>query len=178
MSRTEFELDAFLKLPRKCQLMFFEFFDENNFGKYVSDSFGYVTECCKSPIEMIFLYAFENVIKQSNYNKLALEPQFPVCANGKNYIVDFMFDTNDVFKEHYKSENSVKLVIECDGHEYHKTTKEQVKRENERDYNLKFAGYDVIHFSGSQIYNDSIGCAKQIIKYIEKKAGKIEVLEE
>jgi very-short-patch-repair endonuclease len=67
--------------------------------------------------------------------------------------------------------NEVQLIIECDGHEFHKATKEQIKHDNERDYDLKMAGYDVLHYSGSQIFNDPIKCANEIYDYITIKTG-------
>ena len=65
--------------------------------------------------------------------------------------------------------NDYRLVIECDGHEFHKLTKEQVKHDNERDFNLKDCGYDVIHFSGSQIYENPWKCADEVCRYLTQK---------
>ena len=63
------------------------------------------------------------------------------------------------------------MVIECDGHDFHKLTKSRVSHDNQRDYDLKIAGYDVLHFSGSQIYSDPYKCAKEVYEYIKSKVG-------
>lgn len=60
-----------------------------------------------------------------------------------------------------------KLAIECDGHDFHEKTKAQVVKRNQRDMSLKKSGIDVIHFSGSQIYSDPFGCARELIDYIK-----------
>ena len=60
----------------------------------------------------------------------------------------------------------IKLIVECDGHEFHEKTKDQVEKRNKRDYNLKMQGFDILHFSGSEIYKDPVGCARKCIDYI------------
>lgn len=47
-----------------------------------------------------------------------------------------------------------KIIIECDGHDYHEKTKEQSKHDKERDRFLTSQGYKILRFSGSEIYND------------------------
>lgn len=66
----------------------------------------------------------------------------------------------------------MKLVIECDGHNFHEKTKEQVIRNNERDYDLQLAGYKVLHFSGSQIYESPLSCANDIYNFIQTTVGE------
>lgn len=123
---------------------------------------------CKSPIEIIMALALDIAsIKMLGtlVNALYLETQVEINCGDKKYYADFCFDTDtldiDVIKPY-------KLVVECDGHEFHEKTKEQVARDNERDMNLKMNGYDVIHFSGSQIFNDPLKCAFEVIRLIVK----------
>jgi very-short-patch-repair endonuclease len=129
---------------------------------------------CKSPIEEIFNVAYDLKVGSEFYfpriEALQLKNQAKIVANGNTYYADFLFDTSDCFTY----EHDFKLVIECDGHEFHEKTKEQVERGNKRDLDLKKEGYDILHFSGSQIYKDPIGCAEEVINYILKKVGKIE----
>lgn len=47
-----------------------------------------------------------------------------------------------------------KVLIECDGHEYHHATPEQVSRDGRRDRFLIREGYMVFHISGTEIVND------------------------
>lgn len=131
---------------------------------------------CNSQIEMTLAIAYVLVITKKLYSNenpydywhYSLEPQAEIEAGGKRYRADFFFDAS---AEIWPS-NPFKLVIECDGHDYHHASKEQVQKDYERETNLKMAGYDVLRFTGSQIYKDPIGCAKTIFDYIKKKVGE------
>lgn len=61
------------------------------------------------------------------------------------------------------------LVVECDGHDFHEKTKEQAKRDKSRDREMKIMGHDVFRFTGSEIFNDADGCAKQSLAFLEEK---------
>ena len=119
---------------------------------------------CDSPIEKILLYG---LMEYSDYLWIGYEykPQQVIRVNGKRYIADILFDM-----DFYCVDKPYKLVIECDGHDYHETTKEQVEKRNVRDMELKKAGYDVLHYSGSQIFKNPYKCAKEITEYIMVKA--------
>lgn len=92
--------------------------------------------------------------------------------SGKKYYIDFEFNANDYlthpdFGDEIKNKD-YKLAIECDGYEFHQKTKEQVQKDNEREFALKMAGYDVIRFSGTQIYKEPLKCAINVYNYILK----------
>lgn len=170
----ELTLDAFLKLPRRAQFLFFEDmenydmseYDKNPYIKYSFNS-AFFTEECKSPIEQILLFALCS--KGLDYNFIpTFECQYEiVSAKGVRYYSDIAIISTD----EDDGENVI-VLVECDGHEFHAKTKAQVRRDNERDYNLKMSGYDVLHYSGSQIYEDPFKCAKEILDYCEAKVNK------
>ena len=54
-------------------------------------------------------------------------------------------------------------VVECDGHEFHERTKDQAQRDRSRDRRLQEAGFRVFRFTGSELYRDPIGCAREVI---------------
>lgn len=166
---TELELDMFLKLPRKAQLLMFEEVTRpyaDNLWKYSIIDFD--TSVCKSPIEQILYFAYEIYHADHNTCDVSLEPQHPIVAeSGKTYYPDFIL-------YNYNIGMYLPILIECDGHEYHQKTKAQVKRDNERDYDLKMAGYEVLHFSGSQIYNDPMKCTEDIYRYAKAYCDKHE----
>lgn len=56
----------------------------------------------------------------------------------------------------------LKLVIECDGHDYHERTKEQARRDKRRDRWFQTHGTTVLRFAGSEIWADPLGCIDQI----------------
>lgn len=55
-----------------------------------------------------------------------------------------------------------KLVVECDGHNFHERTKEQAARDRARDRAMTLDDYTVMRFTGSEIWKDAWGCAGQI----------------
>lgn len=139
---------------------------------------------CESPIEQIFLYTFAMCIYGERYAQSAwLEEQKWITTDGGSRCrADFYFTTEgrDVFTDCGETamfKNKLNLVVECDGHEFHEKTKEQVKHDNERDFELKSSGYEVLHFSGSQIYNSPFKCARDVLDFILKKTGELEVVD-
>lgn len=55
------------------------------------------------------------------------------------------------------------LVIECDGHDYHERTKEQAAYDKRRDRFFVAEGLTVLHFTGSEIFNNPRKCAEEIL---------------
>jgi len=178
----EIEAMYFDKLPQRCKEMIFEYLSCEFPYALDSDKAFYFDVCsmynedCKSPIEHMFYLAFDIMCFVNHFDLLTyivLYAQQDVYRNTKHYIADFVFDTDNIGVEDiYDKINPFKLVIECDGHEFHEKTKAQVKKDNERDYDLKMAGYDVLHFSGSQIYNEPFRCANEALEYIVSKIQK------
>jgi very-short-patch-repair endonuclease len=70
-----------------------------------------------------------------------------------DYRVDFMIEY---------SNGNLKIVVECDGHDFHERTKEQAKNDRSRDRNLQAQGYLVLRYTGSEIWRDPWGCAVDI----------------
>jgi very-short-patch-repair endonuclease len=64
-----------------------------------------------------------------------------------------------------------RLIVECDGHDFHERTKEQVKRDRSRDRKAIMEGFDCFRFTGSEIWNDPWGCAEQITDWAVKGWG-------
>jgi len=60
-----------------------------------------------------------------------------------------------------------KIVIECDGKEFH----QDKKREEKRDRYLESKGYLVLHFTGSEIFQNSEACVQKIIENISEIYG-------
>lgn len=91
----------------------------------------------ESPIERILLRAMQDY-------GMVPTPQYPILQ----YFADFAFPEE-------------KLVVECDGHQYHHTARQKL-RDLLRERRIRRAGWRVIRFTGSQIYKDATGCAKTI----------------
>lgn len=83
--------------------------------------------------------------------------QYPLVRGDKAYRLDFGIVVRGVDK-------SVRgrIAVECDGHDFHERTKEQAKRDRKRDRDLQAAGWRVLRFTGSEIYQDSRACAGSV----------------
>lgn len=121
----------------------------------------------ESPIEQILFTAFEIYMTIEHKTKIYLLPQIEVESNNQRYRVDFLYDENEWINTEMKTGR--KIIIECDGYEFHQKTKEQVQYDNEREYNLKMKGFEIIRFSGSQIYNQPMKCAEDLYNFITRK---------
>lgn len=129
---------------------------------------------CESPIEKILaatmyqaflvLRGPDSILKYI----MNIYPQKEIVCGENTYRVDFCIE--------YILPKVFKLVVECDGHEYHEKTKEQAAKDKKRDRQLIKEGYHVIHFTGSEIYKDPYSCMKYVLDLlIEQK--KIQGLE-
>jgi very-short-patch-repair endonuclease len=123
-----------------------------------------------SPIEQLLavelqlyqsLYSdwFKRYDEYANIDEIAT--QRVVVVNGIKYRVDFMARCYANDKLHF-------FAIECDGHEFHEKTKEQVRKDKQRERALLTQGITVIRFSGSEIWNDAAGCAKEAYEIMEQ----------
>jgi very-short-patch-repair endonuclease len=93
-----------------------------------------------------------------------LIPQFEVqTSSGKKYRLDFA----KIINPNSKRNKLLKIAIELDGHNFHKT-KEQRTNDIERQHNLELDGWKVIRFTGSQIYKDLNRCVDVAAKLIDK----------
>ena len=179
-SAGEMRLDAFLSLPRESQKLFFDFLETKGAcigeNPYTVFSMMYDFGCneCESPIEKMFYFAYQlyvdGIVKDQS-NLYYILPQYEISVGKKNYRADFVFDTRECEVDDADYKNEFKLVVECDGHDFHEKTKEQVQKRNERDMALKRAGYDVLHYSGSQIFENPLKCAKEVFDYIRMRTG-------
>lgn len=159
----EERLDTFLKLPRKAQIILikFGFFE-------ILDDFYLSSSNDLSPIEQIYFVAFLTVQKIAGV-KFVIEPQYPIECGKKEYYADFAVCHYEFINFNDEIKKDFRLVIECDGYEFHQKTKEQVEKDNQREYDIKMQGFEILRFSGREIYNDAMGCAIKTMKYIIKK---------
>lgn len=58
-----------------------------------------------------------------------------------------------------------KIIIECDGHDFHERTKEQAAKDRSRDRSATAAGHRIFRFTGSEIYRDPLGCSRDALKH-------------
>lgn len=149
----------FISLEQDCSLLF-----------YVSELPEELLDM--TPIEQIFyiandLYSTKNDKMGSKSivcKHLELVPQVKINASGNKYIVDFLIDTT--IEDNVEILLKKPIAIELDGLEYH-SNKKQVNHDYKRENDLKLLGYDIIRFTGSQIYKDPYECLDIVHSYIE-----------
>lgn len=162
------QVENFLCLCNKAQELIFKTLRNAKTSHFLSivDIGDEVTKM--SPIEQIFYVGnYINDVSGRNFF-IELEPQKEILINGthKKYRVDFFVS---VFIEEDKDKfyDLIKpIVIELDGVEYH-SRKKQINNDYERENELKLQGYDVIRFTGSQVYNDVFSCLDKVCKLIQ-----------
>lgn len=164
ISRDKQRLKNFEALPERAKEVFLRALESVSANwKLFFEVFDFSDFICDSPIETIFCMCFEMVSFHTEAGMCSNKQVEITTENGKKYRVDFII-------QDFNTANSV--IVECDGHDFHEKTKQQVARNNDRDLDLKMSGYDVIHFSGSQIYNEPFKCVAKVIEFMQK--GKSE----
>lgn len=72
-----------------------------------------------------------------------------------------------------------RLIIELDGHDYH-SSKEQLRNDAQRQRYLAKAGYTIIRFTGSEIYEDCAACVQEVREFykerMQRSPGKYRVM--
>jgi very-short-patch-repair endonuclease len=124
----------------------------------------------ESPIELLFLtaineYAFrlspifdhpcivydERPYSRNQKGDLVIQMQVWIS----DWPVDFVL-------YHGGAKTIRKMVVECDGHEFHERTKEQAARDRSRDRRLQAMGYQVFRFTGSELWRNPLKCIREV----------------
>lgn len=62
------------------------------------------------------------------------------------------------------------LVVEADGHDFHERTKEQARRDKQRDRAMTLAKWTVLRFTGSEVYSDADAIAGDVFEALRGDA--------
>lgn len=112
---------------------------------------------CDSPIEKLLCLCLwdSKYIAQAKigHKWIAVFPQEIFSLGEDQYRADFYIRDEDEI---------VKVIIECDGHDFHELTKEQARRDKKRDRQFQTYGYKIMRFTGQEIYQDPFLCAKEV----------------
>lgn len=129
---------------------------------------------CESPIEQMLAIAVNNVIYKANFPYLieviSINNQEIIRTEKSKYRADMCITMKYWDK-------IVRYVIECDGHEFHQKTKQQVEKDNIRMREMQKQGIVVIRFSGTEIYKNPYKCAYEVLDIIMRPAvNRLKVL--
>lgn len=176
-----YQLAIFDNLPERAQRLFLSYLSRSKDKGCYLDIHGF-PDCrdLESPIEKLYLLADSIISWEIGEYFMDCIPQHEICCGSKKYRVDFFYD-NACAIEHgdYARlglfENPLNLIVECDGHDFHHKTKGQVKCDNERQLALQMAGYEVVRFSGTQIYENPLKCADSVYRLAVRKLGGVKI---
>jgi hypothetical protein len=133
----------------------------------------------ESPIEAVLLVWFYALQRVNHWDDYELDTQREVNLSGVVRRLDFslrwMPAGEDILPRASaaKVNSDLNIAIEVDGHDFHERTREQVINRNNRDLQLQAAGWQVFHFSGSQVHNDPEGCLDAVMGVAVKKVRNI-----
>ena len=140
---------------------------------------------CQSPIESAMLAAltiigintdtqlslvlegYPSRLTHALANDLMIEPQAKI---GK-YRVDFLVTYVERWEDGIELART-QMAIECDGHYFHDRTKEQARKDKERDRMLQSLGLRVYRYTGSEIWADVFKCACQAINELIRETRR------
>lgn len=128
----------------------------------------------ESPIEQMLYISLEDLFKHfdlffDDYQIFIYGQQKIKVHSRLSYRVDLMLCVCDLKRKTYHN-----FVIECDGHEFHEKTKEQAEKDRFRERKLMSMGYQVIRFTGSEIFNDSMNCSYDVWKIVKAYLDKLD----
>ena len=141
------------------RLKVLHFHGQTQFSNCLTDGILYFNcndNWCESSIERLFLETFD-AIRTKDRNTMfdyCLVPQVEIG----NYRVDFELINH----------KDKKIIVECDGHEFHQKSKQQVEKDNQRERDLKKLGYEVVRFSGSEIFKDAEKCVEDLLDILNR----------
>lgn len=104
--------------------------------------------------------ADDDVLLRIRDEFFTIYPQVQVLS----YRADFLLLARFLLRD-----TILKIVIECDGHNFHERTKEQAQHDRERDRRMTAAGYKVFRFTGSEIFRRARRCAGEIEGYLKEE---------
>lgn len=141
---------------------------------FTGQALGWYQACARvtdSPIEALMLWALRYVAeKHSERFGMAHGNEVPHAApTGETFYVirqarigAYKADFAILFAGIVAS-RAVKLVVECDGHDFHEKTKVQAQHDKSRDRAMQDAGWKVYRFTGSEIYRSPLTCAESVM---------------
>lgn len=109
-----------------------------------------------SPVGPVYFGYFVDFHCQQLINRQTGAPYFGVPPKPqKYYVVDFLIEYwRHKNKYNPDEERIIRIAVELDGHDFHEKTKEQAKRDKEKDRFLQSQDYFVARYTGSEIYNN------------------------
>lgn len=107
-------------------------------------------------------WPIDRLLAAERHSMLILQPQ----AQLEGWRVDFLIYAWEFGRVSGKAQWR-RLIVECDGHDFHERTKEQAAKDRGRDREFQLRGYSILRFTGSELYANPLACARQVGEWIE-----------
>lgn len=65
------------------------------------------------------------------------------------------------------------LVVECDGADFHDKHDHQVSRDRRRDRTFQISGYDILRFSGKELFKDVGACVEEVDEWFSNASAEL-----
>lgn len=129
-----------------------------------------ILERITSPIEQLLYLSLQYHSFYSDIPNIKIIPQYEIKTRKGRYSVDFLIVTSEsIFINQECLYREAQLVIECDGHDFHYNSKEKIEKDRIRERDIIRQGYQVIRYTGTELYRSSRKCALETIKLLENK---------
>ena len=123
---------------------------------------------CESPIEDMLISAVicdprinGGVLPRIIADKEKFEGHEPLLICPQRWIGEHRADFAIVHQKHWR-----RLVIECDGFQYHDRHVQQAQRDKARDRSFLIKGWPVMRFNGTEIHKKLNFCLDDIAGYL------------
>lgn len=138
-------------------------------SEYIFRLYGKLEECpeVKSPIEALMYFSLSVVSQMREGIYLSIHTQKRIGR----YCVDFLITATENHALHQPRLSST-VIVECDGHEFHEKTKDQARKDKQRDRFLQSQGFPVLRFTGSEIWSDCMAKADEVLEFLESEIQK------
>lgn len=117
---------------------------------------------CESPIERLFYAGFfplQLVHNLRRPGRVIIQPQVSVLGYRADFVTAIVCQNTEQRRTCLH-----RIVVECDGHDYHERTKEQAARDKKRDREMQAAGYEVWRFTGSELHRNAVNCSRGVYR--------------
>lgn len=136
------------------------------------DDFARILLEVESPIEAIFLCALfdESSLDDAAFREKGAHRFFGYSLERTEIAAQYGVDNfrcDFAIWHNHRNGTTTRIIVECDGHDFHERTKEQAQRDRSRDRILTAKGWRVLRFTGSELYRNAEACVAEIAQIIE-----------
>jgi hypothetical protein len=134
--------------------------DLANFKKFFQEK--YIDTGEYTQVDYLEVCEHYYIVKNFTFNSyhVTLQPEFP------NLKIDNKSIRPDILVW-CPGNKKIKLIVECDGFQFH-SSKDSFINDRKRDSLLQLKGYDVIRYSGSEIFRDPVSVSEDLYKFLKK----------